>query len=65
MAESKQKDEITGVETTGHEWDGIQELTECLAIDVRTGQVVFVLNAVVGSMADQEYRKANDSRLPR
>jgi cytochrome c oxidase cbb3-type subunit 3 len=26
MAERRQKDEHTGLETTGHEWDGIQEL---------------------------------------
>ncbi len=30
MAESKHKDEITGVETTGHEWDGIRELNNPL-----------------------------------
>ena len=26
MAENKNKDQLTGIETTGHEWDGIQEL---------------------------------------
>ena len=30
MAESKHKDEISGVETTGHEWDGIRELNNPL-----------------------------------
>ncbi|MBN8530237.1 MAG: cytochrome-c oxidase, cbb3-type subunit III [Alphaproteobacteria bacterium] len=26
MAENKEKDDITGIETTGHEWDGLKEL---------------------------------------
>lgn len=30
MTEHKEKDEITGVETTGHEWDGIKELNNPL-----------------------------------
>ena len=30
MAENKEKDTITGVETTGHEWDGIKELNNPL-----------------------------------
>ncbi|PWK55656.1 cytochrome-c oxidase, cbb3-type subunit III [Silicimonas algicola] len=30
MADGKKKDEVTGIETTGHEWDGIQELNNPL-----------------------------------
>ncbi len=30
MADDRQKDDITGVETTGHEWDGIRELNNPL-----------------------------------
>ncbi len=30
MADHKEKDDITGIETTGHEWDGIKELNNPL-----------------------------------
>jgi len=30
MAEQPYVDEVTGVETTGHEWDGIRELNNPL-----------------------------------
>ena len=26
MAEHRHKDELSGIDTTGHEWDGIREL---------------------------------------
>ena len=30
MADNKEVDQISGVETTGHEWDGIKELNNPL-----------------------------------
>ena len=30
MADGRERDEVTGIETTGHEWDGIKELNNPL-----------------------------------
>jgi cytochrome c oxidase cbb3-type subunit 3 len=47
MAEHRQKDEPTGLETTGHEWDGIQELDRPLP---RWWLIVFYASIVVAAV---------------